>query len=651
MNGPRTLALLAVAAVTAACGGAEPAPVAPGPAPPPAAKAASPAEACNELALGLGELAAVIRAPDVPATSAGILRLTRRSTDAFLVLRAQMKRAVELDPSLASEVNELDGLLAGELASFDAVSKLFETSAISLRDVVSDAEKLRLGFEGGGPCSKKDVDCPSKARIDGIMARLAWSPLALAKAREEIAAIPLKSPDLDARRGELGKKLETAERSLTESLKQGEALQKAAEGRRADLKTSTEGVFKRCGIDTVEKAELATRRPPWVTAKEPDLRKMVMVVRVLPEGRIRARLDEWASVSTGMKREAFGAATLGGFGSGFFVMPKPGEVYVVTNRHVVDFGDHAVLQLGDGTALGAEILYTDPRADLAVLKPDPKKLKDLNLEYGLGLDPAAAKDQQVVIATGYPGLGSKPSYQTTRGYVSNQRFNDTFDGSVYIQHTAPVDRGGSGGPLTSERSLVLGVNTLKIRERENVAMAVPSLFVADAVSRAQTPADAETLRREAREACLDVVAELGSFTNFFGSHALYQRISLSMVAESGATSFNAVADRELSRMLFEEPIDALRVAVVERLVRDARLAHLNPFEICATPEPDDLEHILTMDRVRFKVRVGAETKDLVVRREFGRFQLLRFELVPPAPPAPAASAKPAPAKKKPAPKK
>jgi len=80
-------------------------------------------------------------------------------------------------------------------------------------------------------------------------------------------------------------------------------------------------------------------------------------------------------------------------------------------------------------------------------------------------------------------------------------------------------------------------------------------------------------------------------------------------------------------------LDALRAAAVERMMRDARVAKLSPFETCATPDPDDWEHIATMDRVRFHVRVGGETKDLVVRRELGRFQVLRFDLVPEAKPA------------------
>jgi S1-C subfamily serine protease len=641
---------LLLASLLVGCGGGEPPPQTPAAPPPPApAKANQPEAACNELALGMNGLATRVRRADAPTSAAGILPLSQLSAAAFGELRVQMKKALELDASLAPEVNALDATLGFEMKSFEAVNKDIETSAKAMRDVVSEVERLRLPFAVKDVCTKKDVDCSAKARLDGAMERLIWAPMFLAKTREDIAAISFKSPELDGKRTELVRRLEMAERTAADNNRQVEADSKEAESHKEELKKNTEALFKRCGMETLEKAELATKRPQWVTSKEPDLRKMVMVVRVLPEGRIRARLDEWAAVSTGLKREVFSAATQGGFGSGFFVMPKEGEVYVVTNRHVVDFGDRAVLQMSDGTNIAADILYTDPHADLAVLKPDPKKEKDLKLTYGLGLDPEPARDQQVVIATGYPGLGSKPSYQTTRGYVSNQRFTDTFDGQVYIQHTAPVDRGGSGGPLTSEKNLVLGVNTLKIRERENVAMSVPALEVANAVAHAQTPMNAETLRREAREACVDVIAELGNFTNFFGSNALYQRISLSMVSENGSTSFNQVADRELSTMLLDEPIDALRIAVVERLLRDARMAHLNPYEICSTPEPDDFEHILTMDRVRFKVRVGAETKDLVVRREFGRFQLLRFEMLPPQEKAATqpATTKPAPAKKKP----
>ena len=191
----------------------------------------------------------------------------------------------------------------------------------------------------------------------------------------------------------------------------------------------------------------------------------------------------------------------------------------------------------------------------------------------------------------------------------------------------------------------MGVNTLKIHERENVAMSVPATLVAEAVAHADTKVDAAALQKDARSTCLEIVAELTTLKP--DVMALYRRISLSMVAESGSSSFNTQSgrDRELGEMLLDSPIDALRAAVVDRILFEGRVAHINPFETCATPHPDDWQHIETMDRVRFQIRVGAETKDLVLRREHGRFQLLRLDLVDARSEVPAATGTGSPGKK------
>src|SRR3546814_10965940 len=52
-------------------------------------------------------------------------------------------------------------------------------------------------------------------------------------------------------------------------------------------------------------------------------------------------------------------------GSGFIIDP---EGYVVTNNHVVEGADSARIALHDDTELAAEVVGTDPRPDLALLK-------------------------------------------------------------------------------------------------------------------------------------------------------------------------------------------------------------------------------------------------------------------------------------------
>src|SRR5262245_840432 len=58
-----------------------------------------------------------------------------------------------------------------------------------------------------------------------------------------------------------------------------------------------------------------------------------------------------------------------GFGSGFLVHPKG---FVVTNNHVVEAADRAMVQLRDGRKFYSKEIKTDPKTDLAVIRLDVK---------------------------------------------------------------------------------------------------------------------------------------------------------------------------------------------------------------------------------------------------------------------------------------
>ena len=105
----------------------------------------------------------------------------------------------------------------------------------------------------------------------------------------------------------------------------------------------------------------------------------------------------------------------------------------------------------------------------------------------MAISMVAAEDGQDIVAAGFPGLAGKPSWQITKGSVSNANLHIDKEKSVYIQHTAPIDPGSSGGPLLQKQGdtyLIVGINTLKAFWRDNVGLAIP----ADAISRFITTA-------------------------------------------------------------------------------------------------------------------------------------------------------------------
>ena len=129
-------------------------------------------------------------------------------------------------------------------------------------------------------------------------------------------------------------------------------------------------------------------------------------------------------------------------GSGFIIDTSG---IVVTNNHVIDGADEINVILHDNTSIRAELLGTDPRTDLAVLRI--KTDKPLHaVQFG---DSDTAQVGDWVLAIGNPfGLGGT----VTAGIVS-ARGRDIRQGLYddFIQTDAAINRGNSGGPLFNLR--------------------------------------------------------------------------------------------------------------------------------------------------------------------------------------------------------
>ena len=169
----------------------------------------------------------------------------------------------------------------------------------------------------------------------------------------------------------------------------------------------------------------------------------------------------------------------GGVGSGF-VIDEKGEI--ATNAHVVSQGEGAELrearevyvEFADGNRVEAEVVGTDPFADVALLKVDPDGLTLRPLE--LGTDESVEIGEPVA-AIGSP-FGERQSLSV--GIVSAvdrsiQSLTD-FQISGAVQTDAAINPGNSGGPLVDLDGRVIGVNQ-QIRTQsganEGVGYAVP----------------------------------------------------------------------------------------------------------------------------------------------------------------------------------
>jgi S1-C subfamily serine protease/Tfp pilus assembly protein PilF len=161
-----------------------------------------------------------------------------------------------------------------------------------------------------------------------------------------------------------------------------------------------------------------------------------------------------------------------GSGSGVCVGAKD---IILTNHHVIDGGgeievypfivkDKSPVRL---PMVRASVVFQSEKHDVAVLKLEkaPDTLEPL-LVAAMSPSPG-----ERVYAIGSPGLGREILEQSiSQGLVSSKSRN--IEGVPYLQHSAAVNPGNSGGPLLDEFGHVVGVVTLKAR-LENVSFAIP----------------------------------------------------------------------------------------------------------------------------------------------------------------------------------
>ncbi|NJB70551.1 Do/DeqQ family serine protease [Saonia flava] len=138
-----------------------------------------------------------------------------------------------------------------------------------------------------------------------------------------------------------------------------------------------------------------------------------------------------------------------GTGSGVIISP---DGYIVTNNHVIDRADKLQVTLNNNKTYDAELIGTDSKSDIALLKIDAEN----NLPYLAFGDSDHAKIGEWVLAVGNPfNLTST----VTAGIVSAKaRALGNADHS-FIQTDAAVNPGNSGGALVNTNGDLIGINT------------------------------------------------------------------------------------------------------------------------------------------------------------------------------------------------
>ncbi len=142
--------------------------------------------------------------------------------------------------------------------------------------------------------------------------------------------------------------------------------------------------------------------------------------------------------------------------------------FIVTNAHVVNEARHEVIvENNKGEQFTAEAIYTNPEADLAILKvkdntfkklaPIPYSIRKSNAELGEQVFMLGFPKQEIVYGEGY--ISAKNGYQM-----------DT----TYFQLSTSANEGNSGSPVINKNGELLGIITSMETNAEGVVFAIKS---------------------------------------------------------------------------------------------------------------------------------------------------------------------------------
>jgi hypothetical protein len=149
-------------------------------------------------------------------------------------------------------------------------------------------------------------------------------------------------------------------------------------------------------------------------------------------------------------------------GSGFLVS---NDGVVVTNYHVISEGSSAIVKFPDGAFYLVDGLFASDKArDVAIIKAHGENFRTVTL----------GNSDRVQVGEEIVAIGNPLSLESTvsNGIVSAIRTIEE-EGGKFLQVTAPISPGSSGGPLFNMAGEVVGITTLKFKGGENLNFAIP----------------------------------------------------------------------------------------------------------------------------------------------------------------------------------
>lgn len=162
------------------------------------------------------------------------------------------------------------------------------------------------------------------------------------------------------------------------------------------------------------------------------------------------------------------------FGTGFFIRE---DGVLVTNLHVVEGGDSVSVETESGEIYdNVYVLSRDDRRDLILLQIPVSGVPFLDIA-----DDRHTEVGDTVYVIGNP-LGLKGTFSD--GLLSARRLEN---GVSYLQISAPISQGSSGGPVLNSAGQVIGVSTLTYVDGQNLNLAIPARYASGLIGLGSDP--------------------------------------------------------------------------------------------------------------------------------------------------------------------
>lgn len=228
--------------------------------------------------------------------------------------------------------------------------------------------------------------------------------------------------------------------------------------------------------------------------------QLLAVFACFVAGAVTAQAQSLPDVIESVEPSILKVETNVALGSGFTI--KDG--LVVTNRHVIEGATEATVQFKDGRkhkVLG--VVFDGGKLDICILKC--KGLTKDNSK-ALQLVPAPLRQGESVFTFGAPqGL----EFSVSEGIVSANRLIDDI---AFVQITAPISSGNSGGPLLRVKDgSVVGINTWTRVEGQNLNFAIAASELRKAIDKISSEPQPLDLTDEGHRSTLEDEAKRPSF--------------------------------------------------------------------------------------------------------------------------------------------